>query len=115
MFVSRPDYFSRCIRTCPVWATIPWAEKVRDFYLTTRRISMKPTYRSTKGLVTGASGFIGSQLGRFLKEKGYWVRGVDIKTPAYLSTDEICHEFLVLDLRRWENCLQATDGIDEVY
>ena len=68
-----------------------------------------------KVLVTGAGGFIGSHLGKFLKEKGYWVRGVDIKTPAYMSEDEICDEFLVLDLRRWENCLKATSGIDEVY
>src|SRR5687767_7130546 len=68
-----------------------------------------------KILVTGAGGFIGSHLGRYLKQKGYWVRGVDIKAPEYLSEEEFCDEFLLLDLRRWENCLQATDGIDEVY
>ena len=31
---------------------------------------MKTTHRSTKVLVTGAGGFIGSHLGKFLKAKG---------------------------------------------
>ena len=70
---------------------------------------------SAKVLVTGAGGFIGSHLGKFLKDKGYCVRGVDIKVPDYLSEQEICDEFLLLDLRRWGNCLEATEGIDEVY
>jgi GDP-D-mannose 3', 5'-epimerase len=68
-----------------------------------------------KIVVTGAGGFIGSHLGKFLKQKGYWVRGVDIKAPDYLSEDEICDEFLLLDLRRWENCTEALKEMDEVY
>src|SRR3972149_8016766 len=68
-----------------------------------------------KILVTGAWGLIGSHLGKFLKQKGYWVRGVDIRAPNYMSEEEICDEFFSLDLRRWENCLQATEGMDEVY
>ncbi|MBX3299111.1 MAG: NAD-dependent epimerase/dehydratase family protein [Acidobacteria bacterium] len=67
----------------------------------------------TKVLVTGAGGFIGSHLVTFLREKGYWVRGVDIKYPEFGASD--ADEFKLLDLRRWENCLSATDGIDEVY
>ncbi len=67
----------------------------------------------TRVLVTGAGGFIGSHLVTFLKEKGYWVRGVDIKRPEFSDTD--ADEFLELDLRRWENCLISTIGIDEVY
>ena len=69
----------------------------------------------SKILVTGAGGFIGSHLGKFLKQKGCWVRGVDIKAPNYMSEEEICDEFLSLDLRRWDNCLRATEGMDEVY
>jgi nucleoside-diphosphate-sugar epimerase len=64
-------------------------------------------------LVTGAGGFIGHHLVTYLKERGYWVRGVDIKVPEYTSID--ADEFELLDLRRWDNCLQATRGIDEVY
>ncbi len=64
-------------------------------------------------LVTGAGGFIGSHLVTYLKKKGCWVRGVDIKLPEFSETD--ADEFKLLDLRRWENCLQATKDIDEVY
>ncbi len=67
----------------------------------------------TRVLVTGAGGFIGHHLVTFLREKGYWVRGVDIKAPEYRSSD--ADEFELLDLRRWDNCLQATRGIEEVY
>lgn len=67
----------------------------------------------TRVLVTGAGGFIGSHLVTFLKEKGYWVRGVDIKRPEFAESD--ADEFLQLDLRRWENCLTSTEGMDEVY
>lgn len=67
----------------------------------------------TKVLVTGAGGFIGHHLVSQLRTLGYWVRGVDIKLPEYRVTD--ADEFLELDLRRWENCLEATCDIEEVY
>jgi len=67
----------------------------------------------TRVLVTGAGGFIGSHLVTYLKEKGFWVRGVDLKRPEFAVTD--ADEFEILDLRRWDNCLQATRGIEEVY
>lgn len=67
----------------------------------------------TRVLVTGAGGFIGHHLVTYLKRRGYWVRGVDLKFPEYAPTD--ADEFLLLDLRRWGNCLQATQGVDEVY
>ncbi|MFL6210379.1 MAG: NAD-dependent epimerase/dehydratase family protein [Pyrinomonadaceae bacterium] len=64
-------------------------------------------------LVTGAGGFIGHHLTRYLVERGYWVRGVDVKEPEYEPTH--AHEFQLLDLRFRDNCLKATTGIDEVY
>lgn len=63
--------------------------------------------------VTGAGGFIGHHLVSYLKGRGCWVRGVDIKYPEYGTTD--ADEFLLLDLRRWENCIVATRGVEEVY
>jgi GDP-D-mannose 3',5'-epimerase len=64
-------------------------------------------------LVTGAGGFIGNHLVSFLKKEGYYVRGVDLKHPEYSASE--ADEFETLDLRFWDNCLQATDGVDEVY
>jgi nucleoside-diphosphate-sugar epimerase len=69
--------------------------------------------QQTRVLVTGAGGFIGSHLVTYLKDKGYWVRGVDLKYPEFAESD--ADEFEVLDLRRWDACLQATRGVEEVY
>lgn len=67
-----------------------------------------------KILVTGAGGFIGHHLVRFLKSKGFWVRGVDIKYPEFSPKDE-ANEFLLLDLRDFRNCMEAVKGMDRVY
>ncbi|HEX6939095.1 MAG TPA: NAD-dependent epimerase/dehydratase family protein [Longimicrobiales bacterium] len=67
----------------------------------------------TRVLVTGAGGFIGHHLVSYLADRGYWVRGVDVKRPEFEETR--AHEFELLDLRRWDSCLQATRGVDEVY
>jgi len=64
-------------------------------------------------LVTGAGGFIGSHLVTYLKERGYWVRGVDLKRPEFGDTK--ADEFLLLDLRKAEDCLTATRGVEQVY
>jgi GDP-D-mannose 3',5'-epimerase len=69
--------------------------------------------QTTKVLVTGAGGFIGHHLVTFLKQQGYWVRGVDIKYPEYTPVD--ADEFELLDLRRWDDCLYAARGVEEVY
>lgn len=67
-----------------------------------------------KVLVTGAGGFIGHHLTKYLIQRGHWVRGVDIKQPEYEASP--AHEFELLDLRRWPECLQACrGGIEQVY
>jgi GDP-D-mannose 3',5'-epimerase len=64
-------------------------------------------------LVTGAGGFIGHHLVKRLKAEGHWVRGVDVKYPEYETS--AADDFQILDLRVWENCLTATQNIDQVY
>jgi len=66
-----------------------------------------------KVLVTGAGGFIGTHLVTYLRREGFWVRGVDIKEPEFSKTD--AHEFRLLDLRAWGNCVEACNGVDYVY
>src|SRR5215510_11191204 len=68
-------------------------------------------------VVCGAGGFIASHLVKRLKAEGYWVRGVDIKTPEFsMSTAD---DFEILDLRELDNCIQALrlhgERPDEVY
>jgi GDP-D-mannose 3', 5'-epimerase len=66
-----------------------------------------------KVLITGAGGFIGHHLVKFLKKRGFWVRGVDIKNPEFEKT--IADEFLLLDLRLKKNALKVTKNIDYVF
>ena len=48
-------------------------------------------------LVLGAGGFIGSHMVKRLRSEGYWVRGVDLKSPEFSDTE--AHEFVHGDLR----------------
>lgn len=71
-----------------------------------------------RALVCGAGGFIGSHLARFLKQQGYWVRGVDLKFPEF--SPSAADDFIQLDLREEANCVRALelphgDTFDEVY
>jgi len=64
-------------------------------------------------VVTGAGGFIGHHLVKSLKLLGYWVRGADIKVPDFEPSD--ADEFLLIDLRHFEGCSRAVEGVDDVY
>jgi nucleoside-diphosphate-sugar epimerase len=64
-------------------------------------------------LVTGAGGFIGHHLANLLVAAGYLVRGVDLVLPSFEPTR--AYEFLLLDLRRADDCATAVHGVDEVY
>jgi nucleoside-diphosphate-sugar epimerase len=64
-------------------------------------------------LVTGAGGFIGHHLVKYLVRCGYRVVGADLKVPEFEESD--AHEFMVCDLRCAEHCMLACAGIDEVY
>jgi nucleoside-diphosphate-sugar epimerase len=69
--------------------------------------------KQSKVLITGAGGFIGNHLVKYLVDRGHWVRGVDIKPPEYGTT--LAHEFELLDLRVEEDCRKATADVEEVY
>ncbi len=64
-------------------------------------------------LVTGAGGFIGHHLVRYLVDRGLRVRGADIKQPEFEPSP--AHEFLVADLRDPSACEAAVEGTTEVY
>jgi GDP-D-mannose 3',5'-epimerase len=66
-----------------------------------------------KILVCGAGGFIGGHLINKLKQKGYWVRGVDLKENEYGNNN--CDEFIIGDLRNPVVAKNVVVGIDEVY
>ena len=53
-------------------------------------------YKGT-ALVLGAGGFIGSHMVKRLRKEGYWVRGVDLKSPEFSRTE--ANEFIHGDLR----------------
>ena len=66
-----------------------------------------------KALVAGGAGFIGHHLVKYLKAKGYWVRGADLKYPEFGKS--VADEFDLWDLRNYGYCLEVCYGMDEVY
>lgn len=66
-------------------------------------------------LVCGVSGFIGSHLGRRLKNEGFHVIGADWRDSEFLPTEQICHEFKKVDFRNMQNCLDCTLNVDWVF
>ena len=51
-------------------------------------------------LVLGGGGFIGGHLAKKLKEEGFWVRVVDIKSQhEFWNHDDICNDYASGDLR----------------
>jgi len=69
-------------------------------------------YPKMKIVVTGAGGFIGSHLGKRLKDEGHFVRAVDWKENEYMPQDAFCDEFINLDCRDPANCAKAVEGMD---
>lgn len=69
-----------------------------------------------KALVCGAGGFIGGHLVKYLKSKGYWVRGVDLKYNEFHRVDEIADHFVIGDLRDpYVVAALIDEEMDEIY
>lgn len=69
-----------------------------------------------KVVILGGGGFIGGHLGRRLKKDGCYVRICDIKNHEYFNHSEICHEFILADLRDPKSVeIVIGEGFDEVY
>src|SRR6187551_1950679 len=65
-----------------------------------------------KAAVCGGGGFIGNRLVQKLKEKGYFVRAIDLKYPEFSQTK--ADQFIVGDLRLAHN-MEWLKDMDEVY
>jgi len=65
-------------------------------------------------LVTGAGGFIGGQLVKYLEQQGTQIRAVDRKPLEGWYYSSSTAENGVYDLQNLENCYRATRGVDEV-
>ena len=69
-----------------------------------------------KVLVCGAGGFIGGHLVKFLKAKGYWVRGVDLKLNEFHDVHKTADDFVLGDLRNPTIVADVIDqDMDEIY
>jgi len=64
-----------------------------------------------RAIITGAAGFIGTHLVKYLKAKDYYIIGVDIKFPEFEKSQ--ANEFLIGDLRY--PAFELFKDIDEVY
>jgi nucleoside-diphosphate-sugar epimerase len=69
-----------------------------------------------KVIILGGGGFIGGHLGKRLKKEGCYVRIADIKNHEYFDHSEICHEFILADLRDPKAVeIVIGDGFEEIY
>ncbi|PIC83077.1 SDR family oxidoreductase [Sporosarcina sp. P1] len=75
--------------------------------------------KGSKFLVTGSAGFIGSNLVEAILRLGYQVRGLDDfstgkKDNVEEFLDDSNYEFIEGDIRNFETCMRACNGVDYV-
>jgi nucleoside-diphosphate-sugar epimerase len=68
-----------------------------------------------KVLVTGGTGFIGSHLANYLKDKGYFVRVADVKPKSECYLPLKADDVIEVDLRIPKSASQATKDVDWVF
>jgi GDP-D-mannose 3',5'-epimerase len=65
--------------------------------------------------IAGGAGFIGSHLAKRLKNEGCYVVVGDWQVNEYFKQEEYCDEYIKVDLRNLEQCMQLCKGVEEVY
>ena len=69
-----------------------------------------------KVLVCGAGGFIGGHLVKFLKEKGCYVLGVDLKHNEFYRVEDYADKLVIGDLRNPQVVADVVSAdLDEIY
>ena len=69
----------------------------------------------TKILITGASGMVGKHLVDMCLDKGYYVRGTDIRYDDRYNIYAKDFEFYQADLRDFDDCKNVVAGMDVVF
>jgi len=69
----------------------------------------------TKVLITGASGMVGKHLVDMCLDKGYYVRGTDIRYDDRYDTYSENFEFYQADLRDFDDCKNVVVDMDVVF
>ncbi|PSC72835.1 GDP-mannose 3,5-epimerase 2 [Micractinium conductrix] len=65
--------------------------------------------------ITGAGGFIASHLAKRLKSEGHYIVGCDWKRNEHMPEEVFCDEFILADLRVFDNCAKVVKGCDHVF
>lgn len=71
--------------------------------------------KKLKICVTGAGGFIASHLAKRLKEEGHYIVGCDWKRNEHMPEEMFCDEFILADLRLFENCQKVLKTCDHCF
>jgi len=71
--------------------------------------------KKLKICVTGAGGFIASHTAKRLKAEGHYIVGCDWKRNEHMPEEMFCDEFILVDLRLFENCSKVLEGCDHCF
>ncbi|EFN58708.1 hypothetical protein CHLNCDRAFT_140350 [Chlorella variabilis] len=98
----------------------PVNARVADIYEASSKLSryaFEPYWpeKKLKICVTGAGGFIASHLAKRLKSEGHYIIGCDWKRNEHMPEEVFCDEFVLVDLRVFDNCRKVVEGCEHVF